>query len=375
VIAPIGVHDSRLPRVLFVIGSLERGGSEGQLVTLLERVHQTRVIAGLIALRVASESGHARRLEAVDVPFRVLSRGQHLATRPASWLRTLIGVLRAFRPDLVYVWLEESALLVAPVARAFGIPVVVARRNVSGPYANRPAPVVSAIHAAERLAVLATANSEAVATETARRGIRPDRIRVVRNGQIVPPPLPAPSTNPVILGYVAGMRPEKGHMRLLQSLAPIETNVPWCVDLAGDGPALPHIVAEAARLRLDDRIHFLGRISDAREFWRGRDVAVLLSDHEGSPNALIEAALLGRPLVATAVGGVPEMVDETVGALVDPDDPVAIARVLQRFIEDAELRTRLGAAARKRAIERYSMDAFVEGHLAAIAEALQLARA
>jgi polysaccharide biosynthesis protein PelF len=102
---------------------------------------------------------------------------------------------------------------------------------------------------------------------------------------------------------------------------------------------------------------------------------VLLSDHEGSPNALIEAALLGRPLVATAVGGVPEMVDETVGALVDPDDPVAIAGVLQRLIEDAELRDRLGAAARKRAVERYSMDAFVEGHLAAIAEALQLARA
>jgi glycosyltransferase involved in cell wall biosynthesis len=171
------------------------------------------------------------------------------------------------------------------------------------------------------------------------------------------------------------MRPEKGHMRLLESLAAIETDIPWCVDLAGDGPALAEIVAEAARLRLDERLRFLGRISDVREFWRGRDVAVLLSDHEGSPNALIEAALLGRPLVATAVGGVPEMVDETVGALVDPHDPVAIGGALQRLIEDAELRNRLGAAARKRAIERYSIDEFVEGHLAAIAEALQLARA
>jgi hypothetical protein len=110
----------------------------------------------------------------------------------------------------------------------------------------------------------------------------------------------------------------------------------------GRWTALADIVAEAARLRLDDRLHFLGRISDVREFWRERDVAVLLSDHEGSPNALIEAALLGRPLVATAVGGVPEMVDETVGALVDPDDPVAIAGMLQRLIEDAELRNRLG---------------------------------
>jgi hypothetical protein len=133
----IPAHHFRLPRVLFVVGSLEQGGSEGQLVALLERVHKTRVIAGLIAPRAASESGHARRLEAVGVPFRVLSSGRHLALRPAASLRTLIGVLRAFEPHLVYAWLEESVLVAAPVARAFGIPVALARRNISGPYASR----------------------------------------------------------------------------------------------------------------------------------------------------------------------------------------------------------------------------------------------
>jgi glycosyltransferase involved in cell wall biosynthesis len=370
---PVIGDGSRLPRVLFVIGTLERGGSEGQLVSLLERIHGTRVYAALLSLTPGADASHERQLEAARVPLRLVGGERSRIVRLGKSVRTLVRVLRAVQPDLVYVWLEESALLAAPVARAFGIPVALARRNISGGYASRPAAIVAAIHAAERLAVLATANSEAVAAETRRRGISPGRVRVVPNGQVVPRPLPLPSTNPVVLGYVARMRPDKGHLRLLHSLAAINTEVPWRVDLAGDGPWQDHVAAEAARLGLNGRMRFLGRVSDMLKFWRMRDVAVLLSDHEGCPNALIEAALLGRPMVATAVGGVPEMVDETVGALVDPDDPVAIAGALQRLIEDADLRRRLGAAARERAIERYSMDAFVEGHLAAIGEALQLA--
>jgi glycosyltransferase involved in cell wall biosynthesis len=88
---------------------------------------------------------------------------------------------------------------------------------------------------------------------------------------------------------------------------------------------------------------------------------------------LIEAALVGRPIVATDVGGVPEIVDASVGLLADPDDSGAIAAALARVIEDPALRERMGAAARARAAERYAMDAFVDGHCAAIDEALALA--
>jgi glycosyltransferase involved in cell wall biosynthesis len=88
---------------------------------------------------------------------------------------------------------------------------------------------------------------------------------------------------------------------------------------------------------------------------------------------LIEAALVGRPIVATDVGGVPEIVDASVGLLADPDDPGAIAAALARMIEDPALRERMGAAARALAGERYGMDAFVDGQCAAIDEALALA--
>jgi glycosyltransferase involved in cell wall biosynthesis len=363
----------RLPRVLFVIGSLEPGGSEGQLITLLQRVHGKRIDAGLVALAPAQDPRHTRTVEAIGLPFRVLGPQPGRAARIASYVRTLGAILRSFAPDLVYPWLEQSALLAAPMARASGTPVAIARRNVSGPYTERPAPVVAAIHAAERLAVLATANSRAVAEETVRRGIPGGRVRIVRNGQRLPPAAALPSRAVISLGYLARMRPEKGHLRLLRALADLRTEVPWRVDLAGDGPLEAEIRQEAARLSLCDRIVFCGAVSDASEFWRDRDVAVLFSDHEGSPNALIEAALMGRPMVATAVGGVPELVGEDMGLLVGPEDSSGATKALRRMIESRDLRERMGAAAREHAARRYSVEAFVDGHCAAINEALEFA--
>ena len=247
-----------------------------------------------------------------------------------------------------------------------------ARRNVSGPYVERPRPVVSAIHAAERLAVLATANSNAVAAETVRRGISPRRVHVIANGYDSASSPPLRSHDVVVLGYVARMRPEKGHRRLLAALAALDTVTPWRVDLAGDGPLQAEIEAETRRFGLDGRVRFLGAVDDVPHFWSGCDAAVLLSDHEGSPNALIEAAGMGRPLLATAVGGIPEFVDEEVGILVSPDDPAGLVAALRRLIEDRALRERLGTAARRRVTERFSMERFVDGHCAAIHEALEL---
>ena len=250
-------------------------------------------------------------------------------------------VVQSMRPDLVYPWLEQSALLAAPLARLFGVPVLVARRNVSGPYVERPRPIVSAIHAAERLAVLATANSSAVAAETVRRGIPAQRVRVIANGYDPASSPPLPCQDVVVLGYVARMRPEKGHRRLLAALAALDSATPWRVDLAGDGPLEGEIEAEARRLGLDDKVRFLGAVDDVRGFWRGCDGALLLSDHEGSPNALIEAAGMGRPLLATGVGGIPEFVDEEIGILVSPDDAAGLVAALRRLIEDRVLRERL----------------------------------
>jgi glycosyltransferase involved in cell wall biosynthesis len=359
----------RLPRVVFSIGGLDRGGSETQLVSVVERLHGQRLHATVITLGHAADPELLSRLDRAGVHVVVVRPG----AGPRPWRIAIsaarIGAMLArLRPDAAYAWLEEAALLTAPLAKLTGTPLLVARRNVFGHYAERRGAIVRAIHLAERQAAIVTVNSRAVGEATLARGVPESRIRLVANGHPVdtrPPPLP---DGEIAFGYVAGFRAEKGHLRLLDALSRMRARAAWRVDLAGDGPLQRQVEAEARRRGLDRRVRLVGTISDPRAFWAARHVAVLLSDHEGSPNALIEAAMAGRPMVATAVGGVPDVVAPDGGTLVPVDDPDAIATALAALADDGALRRRAGEAARRQAVERFSIEASVERHWAAIAE-------
>jgi glycosyltransferase involved in cell wall biosynthesis len=368
----MGPERGGLPRVVFTIGGLERGGSETQLVGVVERLHGRRLDATVLTLGHDADPDLLARLRRVGVRLVAVRPG----AGPRPWRMavsaTRIGAVLALRrPDAAYAWLEEAALLTAPLARLTRTPFLVARRNIFGPYAERGGPIVRAIHAAERDATVVTVNSPAVAAATLARGIPKARIRLVRNGHHVGSPTPDPLGAEVVVGYVARFRSEKGHYRLLDALARVTAATPWRVDLAGDGPLRDAIEAEARALGVDGRVRFVGAISDPAAFWRERHVAALLSDHEGSPNALIEAAMAGRPLIGTDVGGVPDIVAPDGGRLVPPNDPVAIAAALTALIDDAALRRRTGEAARRQAVERFAMERSVDGHWAAIEEALR----
>jgi glycosyltransferase involved in cell wall biosynthesis len=130
-----------------------------------------------------------------------------------------------------------------------------------------------------------------------------------------------------------------------------------CV-MIGDGPCRAELEEKRARLELDGIVEIRGAASqdEVLKFWQRSAIGVLTSDNEGMPVSLMEAAACGVPVVATAVGGVPELVSEGLtGLLVPAGDVAGFAAALERLLADSELRARMGVAARHRAQERFSI--------------------
>ncbi len=171
-------------------------------------------------------------------------------------------------------------------------------------------------------------------------------------------------TSPVVV-CVANLFAYKGHRVLLEALSSLVSEGLQCrLALVGDGPERSALEEEVRVRGLD--VLFAGQRTDAARYVAAADVVVLPSLHEGMSNAIMEAMALGRPVVATSVGGTPELLGDT-GLLCPPGDPRALAEALRRVLLDPALRERLGVAARNRLRKEFSVDALVERHLAAYA--------
>jgi glycosyltransferase involved in cell wall biosynthesis len=157
------------------------------------------------------------------------------------------------------------------------------------------------------------------------------------------------------------MSGEKGLADLLRAIA-------LCVEhgrfqncrlvLAGDGPEMEPLRRQSAQLKLGGVVHFAGHQTDMRPFYALATLLALPSHSEGSPNVVLEAMAAGVPVVATAAGGVPEILtDEQTGLIVPLRDPAALAAGVERLLQDEPLRFRLIEAARERTASLYTPEA------------------
>jgi glycosyltransferase involved in cell wall biosynthesis len=126
--------------------------------------------------------------------------------------------------------------------------------------------------------------------------------------------------------------------------------------VVGDGPLRGALEARTRDLGLGDRVFFTGLVADVRPWLAHLDAMVVPSRREGLPTVLLEALAAGCPIVATRVGGVPEIVaDQQTGLLVPPGDAQALGRALQRVLADPQLRHRLASTGRQVAAERFGL--------------------
>ena len=160
---------------------------------------------------------------------------------------------------------------------------------------------------------------------------------------------------------------EKAHIDLLSAFNHLRENNPAAgstVVIVGEGPERASLAAAAASLRLTERVIFVGEVSNVQPYYAAADVVVLPSHSEGSPYVLLEAMAAKVPVVATAVGGVPEMVEDEESALLVPvRDPRAMAAAIARVLTDSKLARKLTTNASRLVVMRYSPETYVRSLL------------
>jgi glycosyltransferase involved in cell wall biosynthesis len=170
-------------------------------------------------------------------------------------------------------------------------------------------------------------------------------------------------TTDVLFVCVAVLRPQKNPTLLLEAFRLGLASDPRAHLLfAGTGPLKSKLERQIGALGLQERVHLLGIRSDVPEILNAADVFVLSSDYEGNPLSVMEAMAAGKPMICTAVGGVPELVGGRCGLLVPPQNIKALAGAMRRMLESPKARKSMGEASARRAVERFDLRAMTQAY-------------
>ncbi len=358
-----GGAPTRRLRVLVVIKCLGFGGAERLLADTVA-TGDRQAFDYEVAYVLASEDGMVPLIEADGTPVHPLGAEGNGDLR---WMARFRRLLRDGHYDVVHFHLPYTAslgrLVVASMPSAVRPAIVYTDHSLW----NKMAVVVKALNRATIGLDQAMIVVSDAALESLPASIRP-RARVLVHGV----DLSQADTllarrddvrdevrrefgvadDEVLVVSVANLRPEKGYDVLLDSAAIlVARDLPVRVVAVGrgEGELERTMKARHAALRLGDRFTFAGQRDDVLRILAGADVFVLASRQEGLPVVLMEATSVGLPIVATAVGGVPQVLTDGVdGLVVPPGDPEALADALTRVVSDPELRARFGAGAKRR---------------------------
>jgi len=362
-----------------VIGQLHRGGAETQLVRLaLELRRRGRPVRVYCLSQVTAP--HDKTLRDAGVPLRTFGgRGKQVLAR-------VLGLRRALREDgvgLVHAFLVLPSVIVAlALAWDRSGPVFIASNRSQN--AGRPAWRRLIEGWALRRATCVTVNYSAGVTFTeSYYGVPRSRIRVIPNGvEDLSSGLPSrdtarrslglPEDEPVLLGLFR-LSEEKDLDVFCgaaeQALLELGSGV--CL-IAGDGPERSMLERRIATSPTSRAFRMLGASDEVPKLLAAADLMLLTSRFEGMPNGIMEAMSAGLPVVATRVGGLPDLVeDRQSGLLCPPADTASLAAACVELLENADLRRRIGERAQQRMREAFSVDIMVDAHCALYASLLE----
>ncbi len=348
--------------VCFFTDTTGFGGAEQALLTLMAGLDRRCWEPALVYHPSPGVEGLVQGVRAQGVTLRPvppMPEGSVGARRLLGFVRQL----RAWRPAVFH------AHLVWPLACKFGlaaailarVPAIVATEHLFVDYTPPAASLWQQRLIAARVGRYLAVSHALARQLTAALPIPPGNVQVIHNGVRLAPfasPAPRPdgSGRPVVL-TLARLDAQKGHRYLLEAAAAVPEAQ---FVLAGEGPERAALEAQAAALGLGERVCFLGYRADATALLAGCDVFVLPSLNEGLPLSILEAMAAGKPVIASAVGGLGEaIVSGESGLLVPPAAPDAVALAIRQVLADPALARRLARAGRARVERDFSASAMV----------------
>lgn len=370
------MSESTRIRLLIVESGSAVGGTERVVWELATRLPRDRFEVGVW---LSPAPGVDELAAALDARGVVVERVAEVDSRwdwkgmLATWRR-----LRRARPEILHVhhvWPAADRYLGA-LADAAGVRRLVVTEHIEG-HAH------SAFQRALKRGELdradaVTAVCGAVADSLTRDyGVTRAGVRVIPNGTEVPDEatgerearearvlrarLGASAHRPLWL-CAARLERQKGHDVLLEAAADVKRRgLDFVIVLAGDGGERAALEDHAAGLGVADAVHFVGRVEEIGPLYAAADVVVLPSRWEGLPLSMLEALSRGRPVVASRVGGIPEVVEhDWTGILVPPEEPAALADALERLHRRPDIGRRLGAAGAERVASRFTWERMVD---------------
>jgi glycosyltransferase involved in cell wall biosynthesis len=374
------IHRSRShprPRILQLLATGGNGGAQESYTGLMLRLDRSRYEVRALSL---SEGSAVHRLRRLGIAVEVIDAADDEAA-----IRELAAWLRREEIDLVHAHMYRAEVIGTRAAVAAGVPVIMATVHSSRVRASEDVALLASLTPSmDRLIVPSDAieaKVRAEGREGARFAVIPNGVDLSRFATPLPPcglrsELRIPPSAP-LLGVVARLEAEKGHRFLLEAMPAILRAAPDArLVVVGEGSETDALRAQAASLgsAVADRIVFTGRREDVSAITADLTVAVLPSLREAQGISILEAMARRVPVVASAVGGIPEVITSGVdGILVPPGDPSALAAAVVRLLGDAELRERIGEAGYRTVADRFSIDAQVRRIQAVYEE--ELARA
>jgi len=353
--------------VLHVIGGLTAGGAERNLYYLAHSMGRSRFAYGICCLLRRGE--FADEVERAGVPVYAL--GFRRRNAPATVIR-LARLMRRHRVKVVHTHLYECGVIGRIAAWLAGVPVIITHEHGKTTWKKW-------YHRwFERLAIRGTDLRIAVSEDI--KGLRlrqehtpPDKIAVVGNaveafrfdaGQAAGGATRAELglARCFVIGTVGRIVTAKSYDLLLRAARSVCTRRPEArFLLVGEGPLREELTRQRDSLGLADRVIFLGARTDIPALLAAMDLYVITSQREGLPISLIEAMMAAKPIVATAVGGIPEaLCHGEDGLLVESGNEAALAEAILSLMDDPAGRRQMGERARTKARARYSAEAILE---------------